>query len=124
MSSDENAVDRYRDVVARLAGAVVELRERDALRVEELRRELRAADRELHDAAEALVVAEGMFELRWESALQMMWATSEPGKPRPRPDHRADPARHDALEVDADEALQALRAAGDRRLFRLRRDDG
>ena len=61
--------------------------------------------------------------LRWEAALQVLWAVEEPGKPRPRPDRRADPARHDQLERAADEALEALRASADRRFFRLRRPD-
>ena len=36
---------------------------------------------------------------------------------------RADPDEHAALEEAADEALRELRSSGDRRLFRLRRDD-
>ena len=118
------AAARYREVVAELAGAVVELRERDAERAAELRRRLRTTERELRAAADTLTLARGMFELRWETALQVMWSAEEPGKPRPRPDHRADPARHAELEREADEALEALRASGDRRLFRLRRADG
>ncbi|RZT88121.1 hypothetical protein EV383_5058 [Pseudonocardia sediminis] len=119
-----SAVEQYRDVVARLAGAVVELREVDAARAEELRGELRSAERELHAAGDALVLARGMFELRWEDALALMWSTSEPGKPRPRPDLRADPTAHHELENNADEALETLRASGDRRLFRRRPKDG
>ncbi|MEJ8282130.1 hypothetical protein [Pseudonocardia spirodelae] len=118
-----SAVERYREVVAELAGAVVDLRERDARRAEELRRELRGTERELRTAADRLTLARGMFELRWEAALGLMWAAEAPGKPRPRPDPRAAPDDHEALEEAADEALRALRAAGDRRLFRLRRDD-
>ncbi|MBC3193689.1 hypothetical protein H7X46_21765 [Pseudonocardia sp. C8] len=116
-----SAPERYREVVAQLAGAVVELRERDAARAAELRRELRDTEGELRAAADRLTLARGMAELRWEAALQVMWTAEEPGKPRPRPDHRADPARHADLERAADEALEALRAAADRRLFRRRR---
>lgn len=119
-----SAVERYREVVAELAGAVVELRERDADRAAELRRELHVAEQELRAASDTLTLARGMAELRWEAALQVMWSAEEPGKPRPRPDLRADPARHAQLESEADEALDALRASGDRRLFRLRRHDG
>lgn len=117
------AVERYRAVVSELAGAVVDLREHDARRAEELRRELRGTERELREAADRLTLARGMFELRWEAALQLMWAAEEPGRPRPRPDLRADPDEHAALEEAADEALRELRSSGDRRLFRLRRDD-
>lgn len=116
------AVERYRAVVSELAGAVVDLRERDARRAEELRRELRGTERELREAADRLTLARGMFELRWEAALQLMWA-AEAGAARPRPDLRADPDQHAALEEAADEALRELRSSGDRRLFRLRRDD-
>ncbi|ANY07638.1 hypothetical protein [Pseudonocardia sp. HH130630-07] len=118
-----NAPERYREVVARLAGAVVELRERDAERAAELRRVLRRTEQELRGSADTLMLARGMYELRWEAALQVMWSAEEPGKPRPRPDHRADPARHAELEREADEALDALRASGDRRFFRLRNRD-
>jgi hypothetical protein len=116
-----SAPERYREVVSRLAWAVVDLRERDAERAAELRRELRGTERELRAAADTLTLARGMYELRWEAALQVLWSAEEPGKPRPRADHRADPARHAELELEADEALGALRASGDRRLFRLRR---
>lgn len=119
-----SASSRYREVVAELAGAVVELRARDAERAVELRRELHAAEQELHAAADTLTLARGMAELRWEAALQVMWSAEEPGKPRPRPDHRADPARYAGLEREVDEALEELRASGNRRLFRLRRHDG
>lgn len=116
-----DAVERYREVVAGLAEAVGELRARDAARAEELRRELRERDRELVRATERVTLGRGMFELRWEAALQVLWSVEEPGRPRPRPDRRADPARHDELERAADQALEELRASGDRRLFRLRR---
>ncbi|MEQ3550785.1 hypothetical protein WIS52_09905 [Pseudonocardia nematodicida] len=119
------AVDRYREVVAGLASAVGDLRERDAERAEELRRRLRSTERDLHGAADGLTLARGMFELRWEAALQVLWSAEEPGKPRPRADHRADPARHEQLEREADEALDGLRESGTRRLFRLpRRGNG
>ncbi|MFP5020031.1 hypothetical protein [Pseudonocardia phyllosphaerae] len=119
--SPAGAVERYREVVAQLAGAVVTLRERDAERADELRRTLGHTEHELRRAEETLTIARGMHELRWESALQVLWSAEEPGRPRPRPDHRADPAAHADLERDADTALEELRASGDRRLFRRRR---
>lgn len=118
MSTD--AVERYREVVAGLAAAVGELRERDAERAEELRRELRERERALHAAADTVTLSRGMHELRWESALRVLWATEQPGRPRPRPDLRADPDRAAALERAADDALEGLRDAGSRRLFRRR----
>lgn len=121
--SGGDAVRRYREVVAGLAEAVGELRERDAARAEELRRELRERERALHAAADTVTLSRGMHELRWESALRVLWATEQPGRPRPRPDPRADPDRADALEREADGALQALRDAGARRLFRRRAEE-
>ncbi|MFP5070781.1 hypothetical protein ACLFMI_14075 [Pseudonocardia nantongensis] len=116
-----NAVERYRAVVAGLADAVGELRERDAVRAEELRRELRERERALRTAADTVTLGRGMFELRWEAALRVLWSYEEPGRPRPRPDPRADPERVDELEHDADRALAELRDAGSRRLLPRRR---
>lgn len=119
-----NAVERYREVVAGLADAVGELRERDAERAEELRRELRERERALRVAADTVTLGRGMFELRWEAALRVLWSNEEPGRPRPRPDPRADPERVDELERDADRALAELRDAGSRRLLPRRRTGG
>lgn len=118
-----SAVERYREVVAGLADAVGELRERDAARAEELRRELRERERALRTAADTVTLGRGMFELRWEAALRLLWASEEPGRPRPRPDPRADPDRVEELERDADRALEELGGAGARRLFPRRRTD-
>lgn len=119
-----SAAGRYREVVEGLATAVGELRRRDAERAEELRRELRERERDLRAAEDTVTLGKGMLELRWEAALQVLWATEEPGRPRPRPDPRADPDRLDELEREADEALEALRHSGTRRIFRLPRRDG
>ncbi|NIB32445.1 hypothetical protein HBB16_12970 [Pseudonocardia sp. MCCB 268] len=114
------APEQYRGVVAQLAGAVNRLQERGRRAG---RRAPPGAARlsELRAAADRLASPRG-----WPSSLGG-GAAESCGPPRarqarPRPDHRADPARR-GLERAADEsALEALRAAaGPALLFRRRR---
>jgi hypothetical protein len=112
------AAQRYKDVVADLAAAAEDLRERDRRRARELERELVDLDAETIRAGERAALSLITAEIAWDDALDALWQESWMTlRPRPAPDRSADPARLDALDVEVEKAAAELKDATRRRLW-------
>jgi hypothetical protein len=112
------AAQRYKDVVADLAAAAEDLRERDRRRARELERELVDLDAETIRAGERAALSLITAEIAWDDALDALWQESWMTlRPRPAPDRSADPGRLDALDVEVEKAAAELKDATRRRLW-------
>lgn len=115
-----SAARDYQAIVARLSAAADGLRERDAERAEELRRELGPLDRAVADATQRAALTRFGVDLHWEAALEALWPEQWMKlRPKPGPDPRADPAQIDTYDTAVEEATDELLAAIRRSRFRL-----
>jgi hypothetical protein len=112
------AAQRYKDVVADLAAAVDDLRERDRARGAELARDLVDLDDAMVRAGVRASLSQFGAEMAWEEALDLLWQESWMTlrlRPAPAPD--MDPARMDELDRAVEDASAELREAVRRRFW-------
>jgi hypothetical protein len=112
----------YKEIVAGLADAAEDLRERDRRRAAALARRLVELDTAMVRAEERAALTRLGVALHWEAALEALWTESWMTlRPRPEPDPRADPAHLDALDAAVEQRAAQLQEAARRRGFGLRR---
>jgi hypothetical protein len=117
-----SAAREYKEVVAGIAAAAENLRERDRERAVALNRELVGLAEAMAHAEERAGLTRLGVELHWETALDALWVESGMKlRPRPRPDPRADPAAIDALDAEVEAKAAALLEATRRRFGLPRR---
>ncbi|HLU54224.1 MAG TPA: hypothetical protein VKZ81_02090 [Pseudonocardia sp.] len=117
-----SAAREYKDVVAGIAAAAEELRERERKRAAALNRELVGLGEAMAHAEERAGLTRLGVELHWEAALEALWVESWMKlRPRPAPDRRADPARIDEYDAEVEARAAELQAATRRRFGLPRR---
>ncbi|OLT21615.1 hypothetical protein BJF78_08450 [Pseudonocardia sp. CNS-139] len=120
--TDYSAVRQYKEIVAGIAAAAEELRERDRRRAAELAVQLGELEDERHRVAERAALTTLGVELQWEAALEALWVESWMTlRRRPAPDPRADPAHLGHYEAEVEQRAAELLDAVRRRRFGLPR---
>ncbi len=122
MSEPTSAAQRYKQIVAGLDDAAEAARSHDRERVEELGELVGNSDAELRRSGDRAALSRAGVELRWEAAVQALWAERWfLLRPRPEPDRTAHPAHLDHLDRKVEEAHAALLQAIRRRRLSLRK---
>jgi hypothetical protein len=120
VTQEPAAARRYKDVIAEVSSAAVELRERDRDRAAVIRDELLGLEDGMLRAGERARLSAAVARLHWEAALDLLWAeTWLKLSPRPRPDPNVDPARLDELDAQVHRRSTELRHAVQRRWYKL-----
>lgn len=115
-----SAAREYKKIIADITAAADGMRERDRERAAELTRTVVRLQDDLRRAAERAALTRLAVELRWEAALEALWAESWMTlRPRPGPDPRADPADLDRLDAEVERRSAELQEAVRRRRFGL-----
>jgi hypothetical protein len=120
VTEEPAAARRYKDVLAELSAAAVELRERDRARAGVIRDQLLGLEDEMVRAGERARLTGVVARLHWEAALDLLWDESWLKlSPRPRPDRNVDPGRLDELDEQLHLRSTELRHAVKRRWYKL-----
>lgn len=122
MSEPSSAAQRYKQIVEGLDEAADTARAHDRERAAELGELVGRNDAELRRSGDRAALSRAGVELRWESAVQALWAERWfLLRVRPEPDRHAHPDHLDALDRSVEETHEALLAAIRRRRLPFRR---
>lgn len=122
MDDNRTAAQRYKELTAAIGDATGERREREAVRVTDLRQRFGTLDDRMRRIGERVAMSALAVHSHWETALEAMWSERwMTVPPFPRPDPSADPRRLAEYEQEMYAAHQELMALVQRSMFGFRR---